>query len=81
MRVRAHKSVAGISSKTMQMFVLYMSVRLCSTTLKRGYSAGRVLFYVFSATQRGHSREFDRGSSISRAQAGENALVQRIEYK
>jgi ER lumen protein retaining receptor len=37
MRVRAHKSVAGISSKTMQMFVLYMSVRLCSTTLKRGY--------------------------------------------
>merc|ERR1719335_45935 len=37
MRVRAHKSVAGISSKTMQMFVLYMSVRLCSTTLKCGY--------------------------------------------
>merc|ERR1719502_2195714 len=37
LRVRAHKSVAGISSKTMQMFVLYMSVRLCSTTLKRGY--------------------------------------------
>lgn len=37
LRVRATKSVAGISSRTLQMFVLYLSLRLCSTTLKKGY--------------------------------------------
>jgi ER lumen protein retaining receptor len=37
MKVRATKSVAGLSSKTLMMFVLFLCVRLCSTTLKRGY--------------------------------------------
>jgi len=37
LRVRTHKSVAGISSKTMQMFVVFLGIRLCSTTLKKGY--------------------------------------------
>jgi len=37
LRVRTHKSVAGISAKTMGMFVLFLAIRLCSTTLKKGY--------------------------------------------
>jgi len=37
MRVRATKSVSGLSAKTIQMYVLFLCVRLCSTTLKRGY--------------------------------------------
>jgi len=37
MKVRATKSVAGLSSRSMLMFVIYLSVRLCTTTLKRGY--------------------------------------------
>jgi len=37
MRVRMAKSVAGISSKTLSLFVLYLCVRLVSTTLKKGY--------------------------------------------
>merc|ERR1719201_1711077 len=37
MRVRATKSVTGLSAKTLQMYVLFLCVRLCSTTLKRGY--------------------------------------------
>ena len=36
MRVRATKSVAGLSAKTIQMYVVFLCVRLCSTTLKRG---------------------------------------------
>jgi len=37
MKVRLTKSVAGLSSRSMQMFVIYLGIRLCSTTLKRGY--------------------------------------------
>jgi len=37
MKVHAKKSVAGLSSRSMQMFVIYLGIRLCSTTLKRGY--------------------------------------------
>jgi len=37
LKVRATRSVAGLSSKTLQMFVLYLCIRLCSTTLKKGY--------------------------------------------
>merc|ERR1719253_1072461 len=37
LRVRTHKSVAGISSKAMMMFVVFLCIRLCSTTLKKGY--------------------------------------------
>jgi len=37
MRVRMAKSVAGISSKTLSLFVLFLCVRLVSTTLKKGY--------------------------------------------
>jgi len=37
LRVRTHKSVAGISAKTMAMYVLFLGIRLCSTTLKKGY--------------------------------------------
>lgn len=37
MRVRMSKSVAGLSSKTLSLFVLFLCVRLCSTTLKKGY--------------------------------------------
>jgi len=37
MRVRAMKTVGGLSSKTLSMVVLTLCVRLCSTTLKRGY--------------------------------------------
>jgi len=37
MQVRAMKTVAGLSSKALSMVVLTFCVRLCSTTLKRGY--------------------------------------------
>jgi len=37
LRVRMTKSVSGISAKTLTMFILYLCVRLCATTLKRGY--------------------------------------------
>jgi len=37
MRIRAKKSVAGLSSKTLTLVALCLCVRLCSTTLKRGY--------------------------------------------
>jgi len=37
MRTRATKSVAGLSSKTLVLMVLCLCIRLCSTTLKRGY--------------------------------------------
>jgi len=36
-RVRVMKSVNGISSKTCLMTVIFLCVRLCATTLKRGY--------------------------------------------
>jgi len=36
-RVRTTKSVAGLSSKTLQMFVLYLCARLPATCLCRGY--------------------------------------------
>jgi len=37
LRVRATKSVAGLSSRSLLMFVVYLCIRLCSTTLKKGY--------------------------------------------
>jgi len=37
MKVRATRSVAGISSKTLVMYVLCLCIRLCSTTIKKGY--------------------------------------------
>jgi len=36
-RIRTTKSVAGLSSKTLQMFVLYLCARLPATCLMRGY--------------------------------------------
>jgi len=37
LKVRATRSVSGISSKMLQMFMFYLTMRLCSTTLKKGY--------------------------------------------
>jgi len=37
LKVHAKKSVAGLSSKTFVMFILCLCIRLCSTTIKKGY--------------------------------------------
>jgi len=37
LKVRAQKSVHGLSSRTLEMYVLVFFVRLCSTTRKNGY--------------------------------------------
>jgi len=37
LKVRAQKTVAGISSRCLEMYVLVFLVRLCSTTIKNGY--------------------------------------------
>jgi len=37
LKVRSQKSVAGISSRALEMYVLVFCTRLCSTTIKNGY--------------------------------------------
>ena len=36
-KIRAQKSVAGISSRMLELFILHLSTRLMATCLKNGY--------------------------------------------
>lgn len=51
LKVRATKSVAGISSKSLEMYFIFFCTRLLSTTLKNGYipvdKSGQIMYQLF----------------------------------